>query len=109
MENGSLRKKPTFKFLPYHHWFPHKIMPEKQLQKSILMRRNYPDLCNVPDWLKFASTNEKHYPDLGSDTSSVWHLSGRFSQIILWVNQWWCHRMSVIVFSGQENGCRARK
>ena len=28
---------------------------------------------------KFASTNQKHYPDLGSDTSSVWKFCVRFS------------------------------
>ena len=35
---------------------------------------------------KFASTNQKHYPDLGSDTSSVWNFCSRFSDIISWAN-----------------------
>ena len=39
---------------------------------------HYPDLGINCFWLgmllrKFASTNQKHYPDLGSDTSSVWN------------------------------------
>ena len=29
---------------------------------------------------KFASTNQKHYPDLGSDTSSVWNFWARFAR-----------------------------
>ena len=35
---------------------------------------------------KFASTNQKHYPDLGSDTSSVWNFCRRFSDIISQAN-----------------------
>ena len=31
---------------------------------------------------KFASTNQKHYPDLGSDTSSVWNFCSRSSGVI---------------------------
>ena len=36
---------------------------------------------------KFASSNQKHFPDLGSDTSSVWNFCANFSDIILWENQ----------------------
>ena len=31
---------------------------------------------------KFDSTNQKHYPDLGSDTSSVWNFCARFVDVI---------------------------
>ena len=31
---------------------------------------------------KFASTNQKHYPDLGTDASSVWNSCARFSDVI---------------------------
>ena len=31
---------------------------------------------------KFASTNQKHYPDRGSDTSSVWNFCSRSSDVI---------------------------
>ena len=31
---------------------------------------------------KFDSTNQKHYPDLGSDASSVWNFCARFSDVI---------------------------
>ena len=31
---------------------------------------------------KFASANQKHYPDLGSDASSVWNFFARLSDVI---------------------------
>ena len=42
---------------------------------SILMTYQYPDLGSASDWMKQLSnavlvTNQKHYPDLGSDVSS---------------------------------------
>ena len=37
---------------------------------------------------KFDSTNQKHYPDLSSDSSSVWNLCARFSDVIWRGNQW---------------------
>ena len=43
---------------------------------------------------KFASTNQKHYPDLGSDTSSVWNFCARFPDFISQGNKWWRHEMS---------------
>ena len=41
-------------------------------------------------WINFSrgTTNQKHYPDLGSDASSVWNFCARFSNVILLVNQW---------------------
>ena len=33
--------------------------------------------------VKFASTNQKYYPDPGSDTSSVWNLCLRLLDVIL--------------------------
>ena len=30
---------------------------------------------------KLASTNQKHYPDLGSDASSVWNFCARFPDV----------------------------
>ena len=50
---------------------------------------------------KFASTNQKHYPDLGSDASSVWNFCAHFSEVILPGNQWWRREMSS-VFSGYQ-------
>ena len=37
--------------------------------------RHYSDLIGRLHG-KFDSTNQKHYPDLGSDASSVWNLAG---------------------------------
>ena len=45
------------------------------------------------------TTNQKHYRDLGSDTSSVWNLCARFSDVIWRGNQRWRRQMSA-VFSG---------
>ena len=45
------------------------------------------------------TTNQKYYPDLASDTSSVWRFCRHFSDIISRGNQWWWREMSA-VFSG---------
>ena len=37
---------------------------------------------------KFASTNQKHYSDLGSDASSVWNFCARLLDVIPRGNQW---------------------
>ena len=39
-------------------------------------------------WSKFLA-NQKHYPDLGCNASSVWNFCGRFSDVISQGNQWW--------------------
>ena len=59
----------------------------------------------LPRW-KFASTNQKHYLVLGSDTSSVWNLCTRFPDVISRSggNQWWRHEM-LVVFSGKKGYC----
>ena len=44
------------------------------------------------------TTNQKHYPDLGSDVSSVWSFCSRFLGVISQGNQW-CREMSAF-FSG---------
>ena len=43
-------------------------------------------------------TNQKHYPDLGSEASSVWNFSTHFEDIISQGKQWWYFEM-LIVFS----------
>ena len=45
------------------------------------------------------TTNQKHFPDLGIGTSSLWNFCSHFSDIISQGNQWWCWKMSA-VFSG---------
>ena len=51
---------------------------------------------------EFVPTNQKHYPDLGSDASSVWSFCARFSDVISRANPWWPRNMSA-VFSGHGN------
>ena len=48
---------------------------------------------------KFASANQKHYPDLESDTSSVWNYCARFSDVISRETRWGRERSAV--FSGR--------
>ena len=50
-------------------------------------------------WGKFASTNQKHYPDLGSKRSSVWNFCSRFLVYISQGNQQWHHKI-LTVFLG---------
>ena len=48
---------------------------------------------------KFPSTNQRHYLDLESDTSSVWNFCTGFSDVISRRNRWWHWEISA-VFSG---------
>ena len=44
----------------------------KERRNSIPMTSHYPDLASASDWMKQINlTNQKHYPDLGSDASLV--------------------------------------
>ena len=47
--------------------------------------------------MKFASTNQKHYPDLRSDASSVWNFCACFSDVVSQENHW-CHH-KICLFS----------
>ena len=49
---------------------------------------------------EFASINQKHYPDLGIDSSSVWDSCSRPSDITSWRNQWWRPARNVSCFLG---------
>ena len=77
------------------------------------MTCHHPELGSASDWSyrlgfgKFASTNQKHYPDLGSDASSVWNFCARFSDVISRGNQWWRRKVSA-VFSGYSEAGRSR-
>ena len=46
-----------------------------------LMEHSFCKLLHIAcmPWGKFALTNQKHYPDLDSDTSSVWNFCSRFA------------------------------
>ena len=73
-------------------WFPRQMTCEKQTQKFhtedvSLPRSWYCFLLVVPHG-KFDSANQKHYPDLGSDASSVWNLCALFSDVLWQGNQY---------------------
>ena len=67
----SLRKQPTFGNATTG--FPTKWRLRSEHRNSILTTHHYPDLGSACDWLNQIShrTNQKYYPDLGSDLSSV--------------------------------------
>ena len=81
----SLRRQPTFHDVTSD--FPAKWCLRNDCRYSLLMTCHYPDLFSASHWScqegKFASTNQKHYPDLGSDALSV--------DVISWGNQRWRH------------------
>ena len=62
--------------------FPAKLCPRNECRNSILMMRQYPGLGSASDWLKISSTNQKHYPDRGSDASSICNCCPCFSDVI---------------------------
>ena len=75
----SLKKLPTFS---------HQMMSQEEKQKF------YTD--NIVPQGNFALANQKHYPDLGCDTTSVWNFFANSSDVILWGNQWWHCKMSAV-------------
>ena len=100
----SLKKQPSTFRDTTTAWFPYEMTPEKQAQKC---HTDNPSLPRSGQyfWLvaqseKFASTNQMHQPDLGSDSSSVWNFYARFSDVVSRGNQWWRQEMSAI-FPGQ--------
>ena len=83
---------------------PSKWNLRNERKNSVLMTHHCPDLVvRLIGW-KFASTNQKYYPDLSSDASSVWNFCVRFSDVISRGNQWWRREMSA-VYSGQKQSC----
>ena len=78
-ENYSSPRK-TADISRRHHW--RNDVPEKRVQKF------HTDWLVVPRE-NFALTNRKHYPEVGSDTSSVWNFFSRCSDVISPGNQWW--------------------
>ena len=62
--------------------FPHEMTSEEQSQK--FQTGDVPLPKSASDWLNQISvfpcgtTNQKHYPDVGSDTPSVWNFPSVF-------------------------------
>ena len=90
----------TFPFYPEktadiwrrYHWFPRQMTSEKRAQKfhtddASLLSSGQCFWLVVPRG-KVISTNKKHYPDVGSDASSVRNFYSRFSEVIWRGNQW---------------------
>ena len=67
------------------------MIPEKQAQKfhtdDASLRRTGKCFWLVMLHGKFAPTNQKHYPDLGSDASSIWNFCTCFLDVISQGNQ----------------------
>ena len=83
-----------------HHWFHHKMMSVKRVQKF-----RTDDMSINPDlvvlligWSKL-SANQTYYPYLGSERSPVWNFCPHFLYVIMQGNQLWPGEMSS-VFSG---------
>ena len=80
-------------------------------RNSILKTCHYPDLGTaslVVPLGKFDSANQKHYPDLGSDASSVWNLCARFSDVIRQGNQYMVVLPNVSCFLRLPIECRTQ-
>ena len=78
-----------------------KMTSEKRAQKfytddASLPRSGY-CFWRVETHLPLGTTNQKHYPDLGNDTSSVWNFCARFSDVISRGNCWWRREMSAVL------------
>jgi len=59
-------------------------VPPSAFLQAITYMLSLPDLGSTSNWLNGCSTrsNQKHYPDLVSDTSSVWNFCPRCSDVI---------------------------
>ena len=86
----------------HHHWFPRKMTFGNGCRNFILVT----SCVTTQIWVVLLiaifprqTTNQKHYPDLGIGTSTVWNFCSHFSDVISQGNQWWCWKMSA-VFSG---------
>ena len=105
-----MRRKPfrDITFSGYHQLFPCELTSEERLQK---LRSNdvWLPKSGICFWLvvprgKFALTNQKHYPHLRYDTSSVWNLCARSSDFVSWLKQWWRHGMSAVISGYNSRG-----
>ena len=98
--NGHLKK--AAKIWGRQHWFLRKMTFENDCRNFILVT----SCVTTQIWVVlliaiFPSlmTNQKHYPELGIGTSTVWNFCSHFSDVISQGNQWWCWKKSA-VFSG---------
>ena len=98
--NGHLKK--AAKIWGRQHWFLRKMTFENDCRNFILAT----SCVTTQIWVVlliaiFPSlmTNQKHYPELGIGTSTVWNFCSHFSDVILQGNQWWCWKMSAVFWN----------
>ena len=77
-------------FLVHQHGRRFIVLKHQYGRRDVMWKRSI-------GW-KFSSTNKRHYPDLGSDTSSVWNFCARFSDVISRENQSGWRREASAVF-----------
>ena len=90
-QEDQIQQQPekTATILRQKQWFTREMTSEKRAQKfhtddKPLARSG---LVHLIGW-KFASSNQKHYPDPGSDALSAEKFCVRSSDTISWGNQW---------------------
>ena len=76
---------------------PCKVASEEWLQNFPTNEVSLPFFWLVEANLPCCRTNQKYYPDLGSDTSSVWNFCICSSDVTLQGNQWWCLMSAVFL------------
>ena len=99
-EQASVRKRPTFRNVTTG--FPRNDVWETNAEIPFWWRDSTKIWVVLLIGWKFSSTNQKHYPDLGSDASSVWNFCTRFSNVISRGNQWWVVSRNVGCFLKTE-------
>ena len=86
-----------------YHWLPREMTSEKRAKSFHTDDASLPRTGQCFSLAKAnfprGTTNQKHYPDLDSDASSVWNFCARFLDVISRGNQRSCGEMSA-VFSG---------
>ena len=94
----SLEK--TAKLWGRHHWFLRKMTFGNDCRNFILAT----SCVTTQIWVVLLiaifprqTTNQKHYPDLGIGTPSVWNFCSHFSDVISQENQCWCWKMSAVL------------
>ena len=87
--NFQQQPEKTATILPHQQWFTREMTSEKRAQKFHTDDKPLPrsSLMLVIGW-KFASSNQKHYPDPGSDALSVENFCVCSSDTISRGNQW---------------------
>ena len=99
----------VFSFIYGIAWEISRHWPQRNKRRnSILMTRHCPDLSSASDWSccqwNLLLPSRSTYPDLGSDTSSIWNFCARFSNVNSRGNNWWRREM-LAVFSSYLRAC----